>query len=177
MSVLPGISTAGNARAAAAFVPGGDPAHAPEDSRRREGVTMGELRDFQGTWQAAFVVEDGRRRDAEAVHGTQLTISGNRYTLHLGGYDFHGTITGIDPTHNHGPIDFVADGRDGGRRWLGVYVLEDRELTVCVAPPGRERPASFTPRRGGGHWLYLLKRCAPAERPPAQAGAALALPA
>jgi uncharacterized protein (TIGR03067 family) len=121
---------------------------------------MSELRDFQGTWRALLLVDDGRKRDAEEVAWTTVTIAGDRYTLRQGAYASHGVVAGIDPCRNHGAVDFVARGRDGAdRTWPGTYVLEDDELTVCVAPPGQARPTSFTPRRGSGHCLYLLKRC------------------
>jgi uncharacterized protein (TIGR03067 family) len=122
---------------------------------------MSSLQDFEGTWQAVLQVEDGQGRYADELRGT---VSGDQYTLHRGGYSYHGTSRGIDPGWNHGPIDFVVTGPEGaGKRWLGIYVLEDQELTVCVARPGRARPESFAPGRANGHWLYLLKRCAPAE--------------
>lgn len=121
---------------------------------------MDELKDFQGTWQAVWLAEDGRKRTAEEVKATRLTISGNSYTLQLGGYEFHGTITGIDPTRSCGAVDFLgaAGSRGAGRRYRGLYVLEDDELTVCVAPPDKERPPAFQSKPGSGHRLYLLKR-------------------
>ncbi len=120
---------------------------------------MGGLNDFQGTWQALMVVDDGRKGDAEAVRRTRVNIAGDRYTLHLEDYVFHGVIAGLDPARRFGPVDFIAEGQGlASRRSLGIYVLEGDEWTVCVAPPGRERPTSFTPRGGDGHWLYLLKR-------------------
>lgn len=130
---------------------------------------MDDLHDFQGTWQALLLVDDGRKRDAEDVRRTRVTVTGNRYTLQLGGYALHGVITGIDPARNHGAVDFVAEGHDdAGRKSLGVYVLEDDELTVCVAAPGRGRPTSFAPRRGSGHSLFLLRRCAPSGLRPVE---------
>ncbi len=120
---------------------------------------MGGLNDFQGSWQAMLVVDDGRERDAGAVRRTRVDIAGDRYTLHLGDYVFHGVIAGLDPARRFGPVDFVAECQGlVGRRSPGIYVLEGDEWTVGVAPPGRERLTSFTPHRGDGHWLYLLKR-------------------
>ena len=101
---------------------------------------------------------------------TGLTISGDRYTFHLADLDLHGTIGRIDRTRNHGPVDFVSDGPEGaGKTCLGVYVLEDDELNVCVAPAGNERPTSFAPKPGSGHSLYLLRRCVPSRVRPVQA--------
>jgi uncharacterized protein (TIGR03067 family) len=132
---------------------------------------VNDLQDFQGTWRAVSLTDDGRKRTAEEVSVTRVRIFGDRYTLHLGGYKSYGTITGVNPGKNRGAVDFVADEvRDGGgRRFLGLYVLEGDEFTVCVAPPGKERPTAFECRPGSGHWLYLLRRLAPSRVRPAEA--------
>jgi uncharacterized protein (TIGR03067 family) len=121
--------------------------------------------DFQGTWYAVLLAEDGRKGDPEEVKRTRLTVSGNRYTLREGDYEFHGVLTGIDPARNRGPVDFLADGGHHGveNRFLGIYVLEDDELSVCVAGPGRDRPAEFNSRAGSGRRLYLFKRYVPSR--------------
>jgi len=123
-----------------------------------------DLQDFQGIWQAVWLAEKGRKMTAEEVKETSLTITGNRYTFHLADYTFHGIIGRIDRTRNRGAVDFVAEGpRAAGKTCLGIYLLEDDELTVCVAPPDRERPDSFSPQRGTGHSLYLLRKYVPSR--------------
>jgi len=121
-----------------------------------------DLQDFQGIWQAVWLAEKDRKMTAEEVKKTRLTISEDRYTFHLADYTFHGFIGSIDRTRNRGAVDFVAEGPSAaGKTCLGIYLLEDDELTVCVAPPGRERPTSFSPQRGSGHSLYLLRKYVP----------------
>jgi uncharacterized protein (TIGR03067 family) len=137
---------------------------------------MNDLQDFQGLWEAVWLAEDGRKRDPDEVKSTRLMIAGDRYTLYLGGYEWHGVITRINTARNCGAIDFLSAGgpRGEGTSFLGLYILEDDELTVCVAPPGKERPKGFDSKRGSGHWLYLLKRHAPARaRPVEQVAAAV----
>ena len=134
---------------------------------------MDAWQDFQGTWQAVWVAEDGRKLSAEAARDTSLTISGHRYTLRSQGHDFRGAMSRVGRTRRRGAVDFVADGSGDGRQaWRGIYVLGDDELSVCVAPPGRQRPTSFAARPGSGHWLYLLRRHVPPVDYPV-AGAAL----
>jgi uncharacterized protein (TIGR03067 family) len=121
-----------------------------------------DLQDFQGTWQALWRAEDGRQVSGAEVKRTRLTLSGDRYTFHLGDYDLHGVIGRIDRTRNRGAVDFVAEGpRAAGKTCLGIYLLQGDKLAVCVAPPGWERPRSFAPRRVSGHSLYLLERYVP----------------
>jgi uncharacterized protein (TIGR03067 family) len=120
---------------------------------------MDELQDWQGAWQTVWWAEDGRKLPSEGFRQSQLTISGERFTLCLGGYDLHGTIRRVDSARNRGAVDFVADESEEGRTvFRGVYVLADDELSICVALPGRDRPTSFAAQRGSGQSLYLLRR-------------------
>jgi uncharacterized protein (TIGR03067 family) len=130
---------------------------------------VNDWQDFQGIWRAVSLTDDGRKRTAEEVRVTRGRISTDRYTLHLGGCEFHGTITDVEPGKDRGAVDFVADEGQGGggRRFLGLYVLEGDEFTVCVAPPGKERPTTFECRPGSGHRLYLLRRLTPSRVRPA----------
>jgi len=97
---------------------------------------MDDLQDFQGMWQAVWLAEAGRKMTAEEVKKTRLMIWGNRYTFHLADCTFHGIIGKIDRTRNRGAVDFVAEGpRAAGKTCLGIYLLEDDELSLCVAPP------------------------------------------
>jgi uncharacterized protein (TIGR03067 family) len=128
-----------------------------------------DLQDFQGTWQGVWLAADGRKMTAEEVKRTSLTISGDRYTFLLAGDTFHGIISKTERTRNLGVVDFVAEGsRAAGKTCLGIYLLADDELTVCVASPGQERPTSFAPRRGSGHSLYLLRRYVPSRVRPVE---------
>ncbi len=128
---------------------------------------MDDWHDFQGTWQAVWLAQDGRKMTAEEVTDTTLTILGDRYTLRRGGHAFHGTISRVDRTRRGGAVDFLADEpAESGRTWPGIYVLNDDELNICVAPPGGERPTSFAARRGSSDSLYLFRRqVAAATRP------------
>jgi uncharacterized protein (TIGR03067 family) len=119
-----------------------------------------ELQDFQGTWQAVWLAADGRKMPAAEIGRTRLTIAGDRYTFHFVDHEWSGAIDRVDRTgKNRGPVDFVAEvGKGKAEKFLGIYLVADDELTFCVAPAGQERPTSFSPRRGSGHRLYLLKK-------------------
>ena len=121
---------------------------------------MKDFENFQGTWQAVGLEENGRKRPLAEVRGTTVTVSGDRYILHLRGRRFEGLITRIDPTRKPREVNFF--GIDGlgsiDKRFLGIYLVEDDELTVCVAPSGRARPTTFEPQPGSRYWLYHLNR-------------------
>jgi uncharacterized protein (TIGR03067 family) len=124
------------------------------------------LEGLQGTWLAVWLAEGGQKRAADEAARTRLTIAGGGYTLQAGELVTHGALAGLDPSRKHGAVDFIPEGRGGaGGRSLGIYALGDDELAVCLAAPGPARPTSFAPRRGGGHMLFLLRRCAPSADP------------
>lgn len=116
--------------------------------------------DFRGTWQAVWLEADGHVRPAEETHKTQVMVSGDRYVLRLRGHAFQGVIIRADPTQGPNAVDFLRSGgaARAGERFPGIYLLEGDELTVCVAPPGGERPREFGCRAGSGCWLYMLRR-------------------
>jgi uncharacterized protein (TIGR03067 family) len=118
------------------------------------------LDDFRGTWQAIWLEADGRVRPAEETRKTRVMVSSDRYVLRLRGHDFEGVIIGADPAQGPNAVDFLRTGgpAGAGQRIPGIYLLEGDELTVCVAPPGGERPREFDCRAGSGCWLYLLRR-------------------
>ncbi len=124
---------------------------------------MTDLQNIQGTWQAVWLEDDGRKIPAPQVKKTTVTIAGDSYTLHQDDKVFSGVITQIDPSKNPAPIDFLRTrGSDRSRKsYQGIYLLEGDEFSVCVAPPGKARPMDFDSRRGSGYWLYLLRRVIP----------------
>jgi uncharacterized protein (TIGR03067 family) len=123
------------------------------------GADVDDWQDFQGTWQALWLAQGGRKMTAGEVRDTTLTIWGDRYTLRRAGHNFYGTVNRVDCTRRGGAVDFLADGPAESRQaWPGIYVLGDDELSICVAPPGGVRPTSFAARRGSSDSLYLFRR-------------------
>jgi uncharacterized protein (TIGR03067 family) len=120
---------------------------------------MIDLSSFQGIWKAVWLEDNGRKRPAEEVEATRVMIAGDRYTLYLRGHHVAGRITDLNPTEEPGTIDFLStEGWMGAdKRLLGIYLLEDDELTICVAPPEKDRPTALDTRPGTGHWLCFLK--------------------
>jgi uncharacterized protein (TIGR03067 family) len=115
---------------------------------------------LQGTWRAVLVEEDGRARPAGEVQAERVIVYGDRYSLRLRGHTFRGVVTRIEPGQAPRAIDFLCTEGPGaaGKRFLGIYLLEGDELTVCLAPPGRPRPTEFAGSRESGHALHLLRR-------------------
>ena len=51
--------------------------------------------------------------------------------------------------------------REDGRsatRMIGIYKFEKGQLTVCFAPPGKERPKEFSIKVGTGDFIHVWKK-------------------
>ncbi len=124
---------------------------------------MTETEVLEGAWMAVLVEEDGRTLSEHETRKVWLMIRGVEYDLGVGSHHFRGVIDGFLPERESGPIDFVRTEGPAGTtgRYAGLFLLEENELTVCVALPGQERPEKFATCPGSGQRLYCLKRVAP----------------
>lgn len=141
------------ATAAVAF---GLAAAAADDKPSKEAAA--ELAKFTGTWKGVSVSRDGKavpKAEAEAV---KLVVDGAKYTLTEGGETVEGTHA-LDPTKTPKTIDAVrTKGPGKGDKLAGVYRLTADEYVVCLAGPGKDRPAELKPDGGPGLRVLKFKR-------------------
>jgi uncharacterized protein (TIGR03067 family) len=125
----------------ASFLLGAPRAKADEDLDR-----------MQGDWVMQSSERDGQKLTAEQVKGFSRTVKGDSYTVTIeseeGVRELHGKIV-LDPTKDPKAIDAkLADGPSKGQTMLGIYNFERDTQTVCFAPPGKKRPATFDSMQG-----------------------------
>jgi uncharacterized protein (TIGR03067 family) len=95
-----------------------------------------------GTWR--LKEEDGQAVYADEEATPLLTLLGRRFEERAGDESVARGVCWIDPTTQPGSITFAAKtGPDRGKPCQGIYRLEGKVLTVCVALPGLPRPAEF----------------------------------
>ena len=114
---------------------------------------------LQGAWTAVSAEQNGRA--AEDVKRHELTFTGDRFTIRAKGKLVYQGGYRLDPSKNPAAIDFAhAEGREKGKRWLGIYLLEGDGLKICdnADDPRKARPAAFATEPGSGWVLVSFKR-------------------
>jgi uncharacterized protein (TIGR03067 family) len=120
-------------------------------------AAKGELKKLEGTWGLVSGEAKGENLPESTIKSAKLTIAGDKYTVKLGENATTGTNK-IDPTTKPKAIDATeTEGPHKGKTAFGIYRLEKGEFTVCLAPPGKDRPTEFTTKSGTGEILHVWK--------------------
>jgi uncharacterized protein (TIGR03067 family) len=121
-----------------------------------EDAAKAELDRLQGEWQLASMTRDGKEVPAERIQTITRVIKGDHYRLLQDGKEvFEGVMT-LNPTRKPKTIDAKQVGSD--RAALGIYELEGDTQKICLAQPGKDRPAEFSSTEGSGRVLTVWKR-------------------
>jgi uncharacterized protein (TIGR03067 family) len=115
---------------------------------------------YEGTWQVVSLEVDGNKADEEnARKVTVINEADGKWTIEVDGKVAARGTSEIDPTKKPKAVDLtVTEGENSGQTALGIYEFGDGTRKVCLAQPGKERPAEFTAPAGSGHILAVLKR-------------------
>ena len=116
-----------------------------------------ELKKLEGTWSMLSGEAKGEKLPESTVKSAKLTIVGDKYTVKVSENAITGTQK-IDPSTKPKGIDVGhAEGPYKGKTAFGIYKLEKGVFTVCLAPPGKDRPTEFTTKSGTGEILHVWK--------------------
>jgi uncharacterized protein (TIGR03067 family) len=119
-----------------------------------------ELKKLQGTWKVVSAERQGKAKTEEETKSVKFIIQDDTMAFEKDGKSEgkKAPIT-IDPTKKPKTIDiFIADPNhlDGGRKILGIYMLEGDTLTIAG---GKQRPTEFkTTSDTGDTEVIVLKR-------------------
>lgn len=115
---------------------------------------------IEGTWRVVALEVNGNKASAEdakkitVVNGTDGTWS----LFNDGKLISKGPST-IDPLAKPKIIDFrPTEGEGKGELHLGIYELSDKTRKLCFAPPGKQRPTTFSSKPGSEHILVTFSR-------------------
>jgi uncharacterized protein (TIGR03067 family) len=116
---------------------------------------------FEGTWRVVSLEVDGNKAgEADARKITVINAADGQWAVEAEGKVVARGASVIDPTKKPKTVDLaVTEGEDKGKTALGIYEFSgDDTRKVCLAPPGKGRPAEFAAPAGSGHVLAVLKR-------------------
>jgi uncharacterized protein (TIGR03067 family) len=99
-------------------------------------------RNLRGTWRLVEV--DGQNITGGAEEARRLILSNFTYDERVGDRRDGRGACWIDPLAEPPALSFTPKtGPDAGKSRQGIYRLEDKILTVCLAYPGHPRPTTF----------------------------------
>ena len=118
-----------------------------------------------GTWRAVSIEADGSTSNPDdAAKITVINTADGGWTVLADGKLVARGTNELTPWSVPKAIDFTvvedAEGPVTERRHLGIYTLERNVRRLCFAPPGADRPATFSAPRGSGLVLVTLERIA-----------------
>jgi uncharacterized protein (TIGR03067 family) len=103
------------------------------------------LKKLKGTWRLVEV--DGQSIPEDAAEVRRLILTPTAYGEKTGDLEDVDGSCWIDPLAEPPALTFTPKtGPDAGKPRPGIYRLEGKTLTICLACPGQPRPTSFIPQ-------------------------------
>jgi len=115
-----------------------------------------DLKRMQGDWMVTTMKVDGISLPPDDAQALFRSIRGNTYSVsRYTKVIAHGTFK-LDPEKSPKTIDSLpTTSAKDAKPLLGIYEFANGKLRICNAPPGKDRPADFTARRGSGQTLIV----------------------
>ncbi|MBM3994957.1 MAG: TIGR03067 domain-containing protein [Planctomycetes bacterium] len=123
------------------------------DSKTSDDAMKKELKQFQGKWAAAVMIDNGKPVDEKMRKATTLIVDGNKFVLKDDDkVILEGTFK-IDPLKKPKSIDAtVSFGANKDVVVLGIYQIDGDVRKSCFADADKTRPDRFRKEEG---FLYL----------------------
>ena len=110
---------------------------------------------FQGTW----TIVDRKRSDTkEPVTAPTVVFAGDRYKIKAGDKVVEEGTFKVDGSKSPKRIEVAAtEGMDKGKKWHGIYEVDDDTLRAVVGPIDKDRPTKYD-NPAEGVRVFTLKR-------------------
>jgi uncharacterized protein (TIGR03067 family) len=133
----------------------------PDDDDRRAGDAERELQRFEGTWELAAWLAEGKETSLPGGAKVVSVIRGGQVT-ETAGDQVQESVLRVDPSAEPRAVDCtMVSGKNAGVTYLGIYEFRGDELRLCYALAGRPRPTGFSSEPGSGHYLAAFRRLRP----------------
>jgi uncharacterized protein (TIGR03067 family) len=138
------------------------------------GASRIDLEFLQGAWDLRHAEADGQALPAAALQGSRVLVKGKAITLISQGATSRGTFQ-LDAVPTPRTLDVTfTEGPEQGKKYLGIYELQEDTWRFCRAPAAKGRPTAFAGKAGSGHLLETLERAGEDAAGPAPKGQATA---
>jgi len=115
--------------------------------------------DIEGDWRMVSAVFDGKPLADDMVKWCTRTTRGDNTVVMAGPQTMVNARFTLDRSKRPGAIDYVnLHGSAKGKTQFGIYELDGDRLAICMAPPGKPRPAAFESSARDGRSLTVWQR-------------------
>ena len=115
---------------------------------------VAEFKRLDGTWRVVSSEKDGVEQPSNQLPDRlRLTFTAGDFER---GGGLRWKIQRLDVSSRPKQIDYRRAGTEKDIR--AIYLVEGDVFVECTAPPGADRPKSFTSAGGSGHTLTVYKR-------------------
>jgi len=116
-------------------------------------VAKDELEKMKGNWTLVSTETNGTKRTAEDFKEFSRKVTGATYSVKIeseeGAQTIGIKILKLDPSKAPKIIDVeMTEGPSKGELFRGIYKFEGDTQVICLAGPGKDRPAKFDPNEG-----------------------------
>ncbi|MFN0054406.1 MAG: DUF1579 family protein [Planctomycetales bacterium] len=118
------------------------------------------MNELAGEWECLAAINDGKRLDEAVVNKLRLTMTPQGgYKTTLGDQVLFDSTCTLDTQASPRRINMLGtEGENRGKDGLGIYRLDDGEMTMCYTMPGHDRPGDFLSAPGSAATLVVWRK-------------------
>ncbi len=121
--------------------------------------TPDETAAMQGTWKIESFINNGETLSNDTFSSWRRIVKDDRVIWKRGDEVLVELAIKYNPRAKPMTLDStIQTGEGKGQTLLAIYELNDGELRVCAAPPGKPRPRDFSSTPGSDQLFYSARR-------------------
>lgn len=118
-------------------------------------VTTEKTGQLEGRWIVVSHTLDGDEQDTK---GAKVHFAKGKFTLEEDNGEVQKAAYKEDASKKPSHIDLTGtEGIQKDQVFQGIFIRKGSRLTICLAPPGSDRPSEASSKEGSGHILFVLE--------------------